>query len=107
MGNVAVDGFHSHHFAHIGFAGRITNHCRSATHQRNGLVPGTLHMSHGHNGNVVTDMQRVCGGVKTHVERGGLFQLLVEFLFKGGLRNESALLENIENVRHDRLSFYI
>lgn len=52
-------------------------------------------------------MQRVCGGVKTHVERGGLFQLLVEFLFKGGLRNESALFENIENVRHDRLSFYI
>ena len=98
MRNVAVDGLHGHHLAHVGLAGRIADHRRAAAHQRDGAVTRALHVRHRHDRDVVADVQGIGGRVEADVERGRVFELLVELVFKGHLRDKAALLEQIENV---------
>ncbi len=63
-----VNFFTCQHFAHIRFAGRVTNHAGAAAKQRNGCMPGFLQAGHGHNGNKMPNVQTVRGGVKADIE---------------------------------------
>ena len=63
-----------------------------------------LHVRHGHDRDIVADVQAVGGGVEADVERGRLLELLVQLVLKRQLGNESALLEYIENVHGYRTS---
>ena len=89
---------HGHHLAHVGLAGGVADHRRAAAHQRDGAVTRALHVRHRHDRDVVADVQGIGGRVEADVERGRVFELLVELVFKGHLRDKAALLEQIENV---------
>ena len=98
--NIPVNGFHGQHFSHIGFSGRVTNHGCSAAHKRDGLVTRPLHMSHGHDRNIVPDMQAVGGRVKSYIKSGRRFKLLIQFVLKSHLCNKSAFFQNVKNMFH-------
>ena len=96
--DVAVDRFHGHHLAHVRLAGRVANHGGTAAHQGDGTVSGALHVRHGHDRNVVADVQGVGCRIETDVECGGVFKLLVELVFKRHLSDEAAFPQQVENV---------
>ena len=75
--HVMVNRFHGQHLTHIRFAGRIADHGRAAAHERDRLMAGPLHMRHGHDRNIMADMQAVRRGIKTDIKGGRGFQLVV------------------------------
>ncbi len=60
-------------FALGGLEGGVANHAGGAAHDGQGLVARHLEVLQEHDGDEVTDMQRVGRGVDTHVGRGDLF----------------------------------
>ena len=71
---IVLDHFSSHHFAHIGLPGRISDHRRTAADEANGPVPRTLHMSHNHHTQKMTDMQTVRRRIETDIKRNFFFR---------------------------------
>ena len=98
--NIPVNGFHGQHFSHVGFSGRVTDHCGSAAHERDGLMTCPLHMGHGHDRNIVSDMQTVSGGVKSNIESRGGFKLLIQLILESHLCYKSAFFQNVKNMFH-------
>ena len=96
--NIIVDGLDGHHLTHVGLAGRIADHRGAAAHQGDRLVACALHMRHGHDRDVVTDMQGICSRVEADIEGSRVLELLVQVLLVGYLRDKAAILEDVENV---------
>ena len=96
--DVVVNRLDGHHLAHVGLAGRVADHCRAAAHQRNRAMSRALHVRHRHNRDVMPDVEGIGGRIEADVEGGRLFELLVQFVFKGGLGNEAAFFQNVKNV---------
>ena len=64
-------------------------------------MPRPLEMSHGHDRDVVADVQAVGGGVEAHVEGDGLpVEELPQLLLVGNLLDKAPFLEDIERVGH-------
>ena len=96
--DVMVNRLDGHHFAHVGLAGRVADHRRAAAHQRNRAMPRALHVRHRHNRDVMPDVEGISGRIEADVEGGRFFELLVQFVLKGGLGDEAALFQNVKNV---------
>ena len=71
---IVLDHFSSHHFAHVGLPGRISDHRRTAADEANGTVPCALHMSHDHHAQKMTDMQTVRRRIETDIKRNFFFR---------------------------------
>ena len=100
--HVVVDVLGGEHLAKLALAGGVADQARAAAHQGDGPVAGPLHVGHGHDGDVVADVQGVGRGVKAHVEGDGtLLHALVQVFLVDGLGDEAALLQNVQGVlRH-------
>lgn len=68
-GGIVVDLLVGHHAAHIGLSGWITNHCSTTAKQDDRSMTGPLHMRHGHQRNIVADVQAVSSWVKSNIKR--------------------------------------
>ena len=99
-----IDILGGEHLAHVALAARIADHAGAAAHQRDGAMARALHVRHGHNRDIMADVQAVGGGVEADVKRGRLLELLVQLVLKRDLGDESALLEYIENMHGYRTS---
>ena len=62
--HIVMDEFRREHLAHLIFAARITNHARTAAHEDNGTMTGTLHMGHDHKSDEMTYMKLSAVGSK-------------------------------------------
>ena len=92
-GYVMVDGFDSHHFTHIGFAGGVADHACAAAHQADGAVAAALHVRHSHNGQEMPNVQAVRGGVDADIEGDtAFFKKRLDFLFMRQLFDKAAFL---------------
>ena len=88
-----VDGFDSHHFTHIGFAGGVTDHACAATHQADGAVAAALHVRHSHNGQEMPNVQAVRGGVDADIEGDtAFFKKRLDFFFMCQLFDKATFL---------------
>ena len=67
-GYVVVDCFNCHHFTHVSFTGRVTDHSCTAAYQTDRSVTASLHVSHSHYCQEMTNVQGVCCGVDTDIE---------------------------------------
>ena len=100
-GGVVVELFPGHHAAHVRFAGRIADSGRAAAEQHNGPVAAALHVRHGHERNIVANVQAVRSGVKADIESDTLLsQKLMKFLGVRRLLDEAALCEYVVCVSH-------
>ncbi len=79
--HVVLDFLHGEEFALGGLEGGVTYHAGGAAHDGQGLVARHLEVFEKHDGDKVADMQRVGGGVDTHVGRSHFF---VELFFGAG-----------------------
>ena len=104
--HVVVDDLGGEHLAKVALAGGVADQARAAAHQGDGAVAGALHVRHGHDRDVVADVQGVRRGVKAHVE-GHLFvvQHFVEVVFVHGLRDKASLAQHVHDIAHRLLSF--
>ena len=104
---VVVYFLKGHHAAHIALAGGVAYYGGAAAQQYYGQMPRTLHMSHGHKGNVMADMQAVCGGIKANI-KGDFFlaQQLVQLLGMGTLLKETSFGQHIVYVIHGNLLLF-
>ena len=66
--NIVLNGFLCHHFPHIGLAGRVANHCRTAANQDNWLVSSHLQPLHQTQCHEVSNVQAVSSRVEANVE---------------------------------------
>ena len=99
VGDVVVDVLHGQHLPEVALAAGVADHARAAAHQREGLVSSLLQVGHGHDRNVVADVQAVRGGVEAHVEgHHALVKGLVQLVLKGDLPDKSALFQKVQCV---------
>ena len=92
-----LNGLLCQHFAHIGFAGRVTNHAGTAAEQRNRHMPCALHMRHHHNLHEMAHMQAICRGIEADIELDFLILHQIPDLFLiGHLRDHAARLEFVK-----------
>ena len=99
VGHVVVDVLHRQNLAQVALAGGVADHARAAAHQREGLVAGLLQVGHGHDRNVVADVQAVRGGVEAHVEgHHARIEGLVQLVLKGDLLYKAALFQKVQCV---------
>ena len=91
---VVLDGLLRHHLAHVGLAGRVADHCRTAADEDDGLVARHLEALHQAERHKVSHVQAVCGGVEADVEGclAGIHQFF-DFLFVGHLCDEPTPFE--------------
>ena len=91
---VVLDGLLRHHLAHVGLAGRVADHCRTAANEDDGLVARHLEALHQAERHKVSHVQAVCGGVEADVEGclAGIHQFF-DFLFVGHLCDEPTPFE--------------
>jgi hypothetical protein len=100
-GSVVLYLFCGHHAAHVRFAGRVADVCRAAAEQHYRPVARALHMRHGHQRNIVTDVQTIRRGVEADVEGQLLFAHQFPELFRmGTLLNKAAFLKYVVCVSH-------
>ena len=100
-GGVMLNFLGGHHAAHVGLAGGVADVCRAAAEQHYGPVARALHMRHGHQRNIVADVQAVCRGVEADVEGQFLFaHQFPEFFGMGTLLNKAAFLKYVVCVSH-------
>ena len=87
------DVFLGEHLAHVGTAGRITDHGSAAADQRNGLVACHLQALHQGQGHEMASGQAVGSAVKTDIE--GCFAVVdqIDDLIIGDLSHQPASLE--------------
>ena len=63
-------------------------------------MAGTLHMRHGHDRDIMSDMKGIRGRIKSHIESGRILQLFVKLVFKSNLCDKSAFFQNVKNMFH-------
>ena len=100
--NVVLNGLRRHHFTHIAFAGRVTDHAGAAAEQRDRPVSGPLQMRHHHQLHKVAHMQAVRCRIEPDVEgyRVTAAEQLPDFFLVGHLRNHPARLQFVKYVCH-------
>ena len=67
-GGVVIQFFTRHHPAHIRFAGRVADGGRAAAKEHDGPVPAALHVRHGHEGNIMADVQAVRSRIEADIK---------------------------------------
>ena len=97
--DVVVDVLTGEHLAQLALAGGVAHQAGASAHQRDGTMARALHMRHGHDRDVVTDVQGVRGRIEADIE-GDLFaaQHLVKIVLINRLRDEASLAQHIHNV---------
>ena len=89
--HIMVDCLFRHHLTHVTLSGRISDHGRSAAHQCDRNMAGSLHMHHRHDGKKMSGSQRICGRVKSDVEFYFFSAKKIPQLFRmGTLRDKSS-----------------
>lgn len=100
------DVFIRQHLAHVRASRRISDRTRTAANEADGTMAGTLHMSHGHQGDEMTGMQAVRRRIEADVEGHALF--VKEFAQLGFIRtlgDEASFFQGIKYVCQQSLSF--
>ena len=67
-GSVVLYLFCGHHAAHVRFAGRVADVCCAAAEQHYRPVSRALHMRHGHQRNIVADVQAVRSRIEADIK---------------------------------------
>jgi len=101
---IVIDLFFCHHISHIGFAGRVTDHCGSAAKQGDRSVTCSLHVHHCHDRQEMSCGQAVCGCIKSNVKCYLFFaQKLSDLCFVRCLLNKSSFFQDVKYVLFHRL----
>ncbi len=67
-GDVVRDKFRREHLAHFVLAAGVTDHTSAAAQKYDGTMACALHMAHHHQGDKVTYMQTIGGGVEAYIK---------------------------------------
>ena len=103
--HVVVDSFYCHHFTHVSFTGRVTDHCCTAAYQTDRSVAASLHVCHCHYCQEMTNVQGICCGVDTDIEcYAAFFKKGFDFFFMGQLFDKAAFFQYFISI-HDSFSF--
>ena len=80
----------------------LADHGGAAPHQGDGPVPRPLQMGHGHDGDIVADVQAVGGGVKAGVKGDGLprGESLFQLVLVGDLGHKAPLPQDSQGALH-------